>query len=235
MAEVKVTKASEVGDPSMYPSQSDNSRVGMVSSLNNPPRERPAERPKLAAVADGTVRRKSQLQEKFDTGVQYIWNDILKPALQATVVDMFGQAVNIAIYGEPQSRGRSSKGRIDVSNLYRRNGSIRERDRGRRDDFAESFEDITYGTVEDSQGRTITGEDQARSVLRSMRNQIEDYGRCSILDYYDASGMTGNSYIDDDWGWRDRDLDRVPIKSYYDRELRETRWYLDLPKPIRIR
>lgn len=220
MAEVKVTKASESGDPALYPSQSDISRSGNPG-LNNPQSSlRPAvpEKPRMQAVAKGSVKPKN----KFLNGLYDLWKNVAKPALYATIEDMIGQGLHMALYN----------GETMPSRMRNRNGYVSFRDEGRRNARRTRYDDddeISWDTV------SYRTKDNAKQVHHDLLDRAANYPMATILDLYDASGITSHSEADDYRGWTYDDLVYASIESYYDRERGETRWYIKLPKPRSIR
>lgn len=233
MAKVEVMKASEMSESELYSSQSDSARSlnpGTAISVNNPARaatiSNQPERERISAVVSSAkTRKRSTLGKKAKNLVTDIWQNVLRPALETTIVDMVEQAVEIAVLGESTGRSRkSSKGHISFSEPYRNNGVKRARERDRREErqsmILDSYEDITYDTKED-----------AKAVLRTMMSRAEKYERgATILDLFDASGKSAYDPIFDRFGWDLDDLYSVTIGSYYDRVEKETRWYLNFPK-----
>lgn len=226
MAEVKVVKASEIDDKSsLYPAQSDSARAN-GSSLNNPVRTAKQEREKLEpAVQRSKMRHRSIVGERVKDMAETIWHDILEPALQYTIVDMFQSAVEIAVYGEATGRrSRNKKGHIDFGSQYRGNSNNdlrrareRDRDRGRRS--IDEYENITYDS-----------KDEAKDVVWKMRDRADKYDVVTILDLYDFSNMSARDPECDRFGWDFDDMCNVSVASYYDRNERETRWYINFPK-----
>ena len=232
MAKVEVMKASEMSESDLYSSQSDSARSlnpGTAISVNNPAKAAAIEKPERkrisAVVESAKTRKRSTIGKKAKNLVTDIWQNVLRPALETTIVDMVEQAVEIAVFGESTGRSKkSSKGHIAFGESYRNNGVKRARDRDRREErqsmILDSYEDITYDSKED-----------AKTVLRTMMSRAEKYERgATILDLFDASGKSAYDPIFDRFGWDLDDLYYVTIGSYYDRYERETRWYLNFPK-----
>jgi len=229
MSEVRreILKASESGDPDLYPSQSTNARSGQELSVQRDREEPKRDRPRMESVVSkaATVRRKSKFQQTLEDMGHYLWNDILKPALQATAEDLVGNGVHYAIYGEAQGRrGKDRRGsRLSFSDEYereRRRGRDRDRERERRET---SYEDIAYDTKDD-----------AMRAIYKMKERADRYPYATVLDLFDVSGRTGNVWTDDEIGWTYEDLSRATIQSYYDRYDRCTKWYINLPRPVKV-
>lgn len=232
MAKVEVMKASEMSEDDLYSSQSDSARSlnpGTAISVNNPAKTAAIEKPERerisAVVESAKTRKRSTIGKKAKNLAVDIWQNVLRPALETTIVDMVEQAVEIAVFGESTGRSKkSSKGHISFGAAYRDDGRKRGRDRDRREErqsmILDSYEDITYDSKED-----------AKAVLRTMMSRAEKYERgATILDLFDASGKSAYDPIFDRFGWDLDDLYYVTIGSYYDRYERETRWYLNFPK-----
>lgn len=150
------------------------------------------------------IRKKKPLSERFkdtflseesDTVGSYILWDILIPSAKETISDLVTGAINIILFGDAGSRSnRKNNRRIvggykDYSTSSRVSNRDRDEDRryGRRSRRA--FDDIVLPD------RTI-----ALQVLDDMRDLIEDYGQCSVADYYDFVGQTWDP-MDKFWGW----------------------------------
>ena len=223
MAEVndRVIKASESGNPDLYPSQSSKVRNGQELAVRE---SQKPEKPRMEAVIDkaAKVRRKGKFQQMMESMGTYLWNDILKPAMQATIEDLVNNGVHYAIHGEAQGRRKRHGGsRMSFSDEYERRRS------GRRDDREEIIEDGWENISYDSK-------QEAMKVVYALKERADMYNYATILDFYDASHRTCNDYTKDYKGWTLEDLDRAEYGSYYDREEHMTRYFIILPKPVRI-
>lgn len=135
------------------------------------------------------------LSEESDTVGSYIVWDILIPSAKETISDLVTGAINILLFGDAGSRSNRKNNRRVIGGYkdYSTSSRVSSRDRdderryGRRSRRA--FDDIVLPD------RTI-----ALQVLDDMRDLIEDYGQCSVADYYDFVGQTWDP-MDKFWGW----------------------------------
>lgn len=68
----------------------------------------------------------------------------------------------------------------------------------------------------------------ADGVLQVLENQIDQYGTASVVDLYDACGMS-SEYTDERWGWYELNRSNTRI-----RRLGSSEFTLDLPSPTRL-
>lgn len=179
------------------------------------------ERNSKKVISGNVVTRKKSLGKKIgetflgdDTKSvgQYILYDVLIPAAKSTISDMVTGGIEMLLFGESRSSGRSRRSRT-YSNYSSYYSGERERkptiyhSRSRH-----SFDDIILETRED-----------AEEILTSLVDYIEDYGQATVSDLYDFLGKTGD-FTDNKWGW-----DNLRTASVS--RVREG-YLLNLPKPI---
>ena len=214
MAEVK-----SIGDKE-YPSQNSLTR----STLQPVEKTEAKDKPRLAAMASNVKKKKrSRLKEAFfgehvDNIGEYILYDVAIPALKATMEDMFGQGLHMLFYGETKKK-KDSTGRVSYGSYFNR-GSRRDDDRPTRRE-ANNVDDILFDS-----------ERTANDVLDELMNRAEEYDVATVLDLYDLAGVTGSSYMDDNYGWFMRDLRSARVRRVYDR--RDIYYSIDLPRPVRV-
>lgn len=157
---------------------------------------------KVQKIVTG-VRKKKPLGERFkdtflseesDTVGSYIIWDILIPSAKETISDLVTGAINILLFGDAGSRNKSRNGRRVIGGYkdYSTSSRVSNRDTddrryGRRS--RRSFDDII-----------IPDRATALQVLDDMKDLIEDYGQCSVADYYDMVDQQWDP-MDKFWGW----------------------------------
>lgn len=137
----------------------------------------------------------------------YILHDVLIPAMKSTLSDMVGGGIEMLLFGERKSSGRSRM--------------FRDRDRSyvpynrmsRRDDFSDDRRSISRSarSRHDFDDIILETRGEAEDVLSHMVDLIEDYGVASVGDYYDLLGIESN-FTDNKYGWinvADGYVDRV--------------------------
>lgn len=136
----------------------------------------------------------------------YILNDIIIPAFKNTIYDTVTNGLRMFLHTDDirDRGGRSSGGsRISYTNYYAKSNDRRPsedyRNRGRFD-----YEDILFETRGD-----------AEMVLTQMDEMLERYPTVSVLDMYDAAGITA-PYTADKYGWTDIHTAKVvPVRGGY--------------------
>lgn len=154
--------------------------------------------------------------------VDYIFNDVMLPAVKDLLVNMVRQGIERAVYGEASSivstpRGYSSNG---VTNYSRVIPTVRDdspgyqREISRRQRASHDFRRIYIST-----------RSEAYDVIDAMDEQIGRFGSVSVADLYDLVGIT-SEFVDESWGWYDLHMSKV----------RQTArgYILDLPSPVEI-
>lgn len=136
----------------------------------------------------------------------YIFMDVLIPAIKKAISDVVTNGVDMILYGESGRNKKSSP----ASKVSYRSYYERERDRNRNTSTRSSgydYDDI----ILDNRG-------EAEDVLSRMVEMLDEYGLVSVADLYDMVGVSGN-YTDCKYGWTDlssasvvRDRDGYLIK-----------------------
>ncbi len=156
------------------------------------------EKKKVEKVVKGKVRRKKKsgvtkftdvfVSEDASNVKDYIFMDVLVPAVKKAISDIVTDGIDMILYGEAKSsKKRSSSGSYvsyrDYSSRDRRNDRVSTRRTGY------NFDDIA-----------LDSRKEAEEVLERMDELIDKYGIVSVADYYDLVGETG-SYTDNKYGW----------------------------------
>lgn len=174
---------------------------------------------KVEKVVKGTVTTKKNdirkfadifISEDIHNVKDYVFTDILVPAIKKAISDIVRNGVDMILYGESgRDRKNSSSGNYVSYRSYS--------DQNNRDDRfsnktrSTSYDDIVFGTRED-----------ARHVLSQMDALIETYGNVSISDLYDLVGISDSMYTNQRYGWTDiRRAEIVQVRGG---------WLLKLPR-----
>lgn len=163
-------------------------------------REEPGTEKKVEKVINGTakVRKKRESSKFADVFISedasnvknYIFMDVLVPAIKKAVVDVVVNGIEMMVYGESgkSDRRRTNTDRVSYRNYYDDRG-----DRGRpQEDRGRSR--YNYDEV------VIPSRGEAERVLTCMDELIEEYGRVSVADFYDLVGVTCE-HTDYNYGW----------------------------------
>ncbi len=191
-------------------------------------RKQSEERERLgkAISSEATLRKKTGVRKFTDAFISedassvksYIFSDVLIPAAKKLVSDIVRDGIEMLLYGSTGYRGDRSRDyrgdyvQYDKVSSRRRDDRRYEEDRRVRTKYR--YDDITLRTKGD-----------AEAVLDRLDEMIHRYGHATILDLYDAVGITGD-HTDDNYGWIDlRSADSVRVRDGY---------LLRLPKPLPI-
>lgn len=144
------------------------------------------------------VKKKSEVKKFADVFIsedvskvkEYIFMDVLVPAVKKAISDIITNGIDMILYGEA-GRTRKPNGAADKVS-YRRYYDER------RDTPRSSVTRSTY----DYDNITLATRGEAEAVLDQMQDIITDYRMVSVADLYDLVGVTG-SYTDNKYGWTD--------------------------------
>ena len=144
----------------------------------------------------------------------YVLWDVVVPAAKSTIQDIITNALDMALYNEPDRLGtgrrpvRRDRDRSFISyDRVRANKVSRPTHKKGRN----SFDDL----IIDSRG-------EAEEVLTVLTETIDLYGATSVADLYDTVGID-SEFTDNKWGWYN--LSRAGVKRG------RYGYYLDLPIP----
>ena len=157
---------------------------------------KPKKKSELRKIADAFI------QEDVGTVRNYIFGEVLVPAIKKTFADIVTNALDMFLWGKGGSRrSRSTAERVSYRNYYdspRR--TTRESERRRSYDY----DDIILDSRE-----------EADQVLARMEELLDDYNMVSVADFYDLVGITGKT-TDNHYGWTDlRDASVVRDRDGY--------------------
>lgn len=190
----------------------------MIAKVEEPDRSRNIEK----VVTGGVKTKKKSLGSKFaDTFVtedagnvkNYIFLEVLVPAVKSAISDMVSTGIEMLLYGESKGRKRGSGYRsshTSYSSYYDDRDRVSARrsyaDRDRR-----SNDDLIFDSRND-----------AEDVLCRMFEVLERYDNVSVQDLNEMVGKRSD-YTDQNWGWTDlRDASVSRVRDGY---------LLKLPRP----
>lgn len=140
----------------------------------------------------------------------YVLHDVLVPSFKRTIVDIV-----CMIFGDSRGGARrvsSNAAKVSYSGYY----DDRNQNYARAQTSKFDYDEIMYNTRGD-----------AELVIQRMFELLNDYGRVTVNDLYDLSGITTSNYQTNKYGWTN--LGNPEARSVYGG------WviaYLPKPKPI---
>lgn len=171
-----------------------------------------------------TVKKKSEgkrIEEDLMGIWSYLWNQVIVPNGKDLLAEAGRSALDMTIYGSIDNSRRRNQGsrnysgRHDYSRRYRyeEEDKYRKSEAGpRRGKARNRYEcEILYY---DERG-------DAETVLDTLLNNIEEYGKTSVADYMSASGVTPE-WTDNNFGWYDINENAIARDRYG--------YYIRLPK-----
>lgn len=203
-----------------------NSHERKSATATNPENDGSAK--KVERVTTGVAKKnKPTLTRKFldvfvggdaKNVLEYIFVDVLVPALKDALVEAATQGIERTLFGESRGGRRSSYrptqssytnyGRYQTSQVQPPRREDPRRIASRR---SHEYEDLILPTRTDADG-----------VLERMYDMLEKFERVTVSDLYDMTGVPTN-YLNEKWGWYVLDGSRVKrVPSGY---------LLDLPRP----
>lgn len=185
-------------DREAYPSNSKRTKEDMSEKVEKKPEVQKIVTGRVRKQKKGFFKRIGQTMFGDDTRSvgAYVLQDILIPAAKDLIVDTIRGGIEVAVYGERQSRN-SRKGYTHYDKVsYRSGDRDRERERDRREVSRSArarhdFDDI----VLDSRG-------EAEDVRIHLLDLCDEYGQATVADFYDLVGVT-SSFTDNKYGWTD--------------------------------
>ena len=181
---------------------------------------------KIESVVSGKVKTKKKsemskfknafISEDVSNVKDYIFMDVLIPAIKKVVSDMVRDGVDMILYGD--TKGSNSKSGKSSTYVSYREYSSRDRERGRstRAKTGYTFDDISFEYRGD-----------AEKVLDRMEEIIDTFDSVSVADLYDLVGMSCE-YTDNNYGWTEL-CDRASVIR-----TRDGSYMLKLPRACRL-
>ena len=182
-----------------------------------------ADRKKLEKVVTGTVKTKKKgeirkftdvfVSEDISNVKNYIFMDVLVPAIKKAISDIVTSGTNMILYGGTGGGSRSSRvDRISYTDYSKRSSACPVDNYRSRSGY--SYDDI----ILESRG-------EAEEVLTRMDELVEQYGVVSVDDLYDLVGRSCE-YTDNKYGWTNiRNAEPIRVRDGY---------MLKLPKALPI-
>ena len=186
-------------------------------------REAQKEERRVQKVVDGPVKtkKKSEATKFVETFIsedvhkvkEYIWLDVLVPAVKKAISDIVTNGIDMLLYGETgRSRRKTNASVVSYRNYY--DSRREERYSSSRTRTGYSYDDVVLET-----------RGEAEDVLSRMDELIDTYGVVSVADLYDLVGISCN-YTDNKYGWTNlRNAEPVRVRDGY---------MLKLPKALPI-
>lgn len=158
-------------------------------------------------VTTGTVKRKTRSAGKKFSDLffcedipnvkEYLVYDLLIPSVKDLFWGTLKNAIDMLAYGKIQGN-RNSSGVFRSAGNQTNYGAFSRPNSTPRSRLMYTFDDIYCDSSSDAQ--------DALDVLQEM---IETYGEVTVKDYYDAMGVSSNSYTDNNYGWTNLNGARV--------------------------
>jgi hypothetical protein len=197
-------------------------------------------------VVTGTVRQRrkplgTRLKEMFanedgDTFAQYLVDNVIVPMAKDMVLSVITQTadgirggIEERLFGSSQqSRTRTTSygtGR-PVVNYTRYSSSSTNRPSART---TAPTPRITVRRSNKVQEVILESRGEGESVIEELQAKIDDFGHCTVGDFYASVGITPRS-TDESWGWDMPDFDQQARV----RRLGEGEYLMLMPRPIEI-
>lgn len=179
----------------------------------------------IQKVVSGNVKTKKKgtagkmadvfISEDVSNVRNYIFMDVLVPAIKKAISDIVRDGIDMILYGESgRSRSSSSGSKVSYSTYYDKDRGDNRARRSNPNNVRFDFEDIIFETRRD-----------AEDVREQMEELIDRYGTVSVSDMYDMAGLTA-PYTGNKYGWINiRTAEPVRVRDGY---------ILKLPRPMPI-
>ena len=178
------------------------------------------EKPKMQKVIDTpvTVKKASTgkklasifFSDETDNIGDHIVFDLLIPAIKDTIVNIITNGIAMLFYGKPGTRLKSSGGRVLYDQFSKKTAPQR-----------------VSRSVYDCDSVVFPDYGSADLVLDQLIEYIDRYRQATVLDFYDACGVTSTSYNDQYYGWTDLRNARISRVS--------GGFVINLPRPEQLR
>ena len=175
------------------------------------------EKKKVTKVAKGSIKKKSEARKFADVFISenvsnikdYIFMDVLVPAIKKTIENIVVDGIDMLLYGEAGHTRRKSGSKVSYSKCYDRRDDRFASESRRSSRF--DYDEIKFET-----------RGEAEAVLDEMEDIIDAYSVVTVSDLYDMADLT-SPYTANRYGW----------SSLRSAEVIRTRegYFLKLPKP----
>jgi len=147
------------------------------------------------------VMRSFIAEDMHSIGI-YILRDVLAPTIKNAISDIVSNGTNMLLYGEAGRRPRkqSNGSKISYRNYYPDPTGYKTKS-GRITNDTYDYDEIEYETRGD-----------AEDVLSQLCDIVDMYGKVSIADMYELSGMSSVS-TDHNYGWTRMDTSKIIRKT----------------------
>ena len=161
----------------------------------------------------------SFVNEDAETIKSHILFDIIIPYIKDMISAGFHAAVDMLLYGNGGGPVRTSNGRRVISSSsgprdY--NAISKQKKYADRSNRPQMGDDIAFEERGD-----------ANNVLDALCDLINDFGQCSVYDYYEASGLTCD-YTYKNYGWYDLNTAVIQLT-------RDGDYIIRMPKPLLLK
>lgn len=177
--------------------------------------QKEASEKKVEKIVQGAVKtkKKSEIKKLTDVFISedasnvknYIFMDVIVPAVKKAVSDIVTTGIDMILYGES---GRTKRN-TPSSGVSYRDYYNRKRDDDRRYSPARTNTGYNYDDI------VLETRGEAEDVLERMSELIDVYGHVTVADLYDLVGVTGN-YTDNKYGWMNiRNAEVIRVRDGY--------------------
>lgn len=159
-----------------------------------------SEKPRVQKVVTGNtkLKKKSEARKFADIFISddiesvrnYVFMDVLVPAIKKAVVDIVSDGINMIIYGDTSKRTTSSGSRFAYNSCFNGNGRPEPRTT------------VSNRTGLDYESPILVSRIDAEEVLSALEDIIDQYGFACVSDLYDACGLTTSNYQLNKFGWQ---------------------------------
>lgn len=175
-----------------------------------------------------TTLKETFLSSDVQNVREYIFKDVVIPAIKDTVVSIVQNGIEMLFYGDTKAnsitRHSSNATYVSYSSMYKNDPRERkpvvQREQVRR--APSNRREFIYPT-----------RGQAEDALHLLQECLEDYQVASVADLIRISNddldiLISDQYTDNDWGWYD-------LSGSYAKRLFRGQWMLVLPEPVYIK
>lgn len=195
---------------------------------SNKSRQEVKERPEAHPVVQGNVTSKETsmvkrtaknfLADDMNNVKNYIILDVLIPTIKDAIVNVVSNGISMLIYGDA-APSKSNGSRFNYNGITNKKGvttrDLKAMAADRR--VTHDFRDVVFDRRQD-----------ALEVLSMMNEYIEDYGTCSVYEFYQFARQEQYAkFTDRDWGWTQ--LGNIEIMRLYG-----GKFALNLPRAERL-
>lgn len=177
-----------------FPSNSHKAKTEQRTLTTPAPTEKKVEK---VISGKAKAKQKSEVRKLTDIFISedaanvknYIFMDVLVPAIKKAISDIVRDGIDMILYGEAgrkRSDSRSNASYVSYGSRYN-DRDDRRNDSNRRQGY--DYKDIYLDT-----------KGEAEEVLDRMFELLEEYKMVSVADLYDLVGITAN-YTDNNYGW----------------------------------